>query len=98
MQHALERAGWRAMTSRAARGGTQAGGDIITDFPVCLEVKDHARLDLPGFWRQAVEQAAGDPAGLVVKRRGHSMAEEWWYVSDLQTQLKLVRALMDGKE
>lgn len=93
VQHALERAGWRAMTSRAARGGTQAGGDLITDFPAVLEVKDHARLDLPGFWRQAVEQAGDDIPGLIVKRRGHARAEDWWYVSDLATQIRLIRQL-----
>ena len=91
--HALERAGYRAMTSRAIRGGTQHGADVITDFPAVLEVKDHAKLDLPGFWRQAVDQAGDDVAGLIVKRRGYARAEDWWYVSDVRTQLRLIEIL-----
>jgi Holliday junction resolvase len=51
--HALERAGWTAVTSRAARGGYQSGEDIITNFPCSIEVKNQARLDLAGWWGQA---------------------------------------------
>jgi hypothetical protein len=95
--HALERAGYRAMTSRAVRGGTQHGADLISDFPAVLEVKDHAKLDLPGFWRQAVDQSGDDVPGLIVKRRGFALAEDWWYVSDVRTQLRLI-AILSGRE
>jgi len=98
--HALQRYGYRAVTSRSVRGGTQAGGDIITDFPAVLEVKDQAKLDLPGFWRQAVAQAEaeGDIPGLIVKRRGFADAEDWWYVSDLRTQIELIQSIAPNED
>lgn len=93
---ALERAGWTAVTSRAARGGYQAGVDIISDFPLAVEVKNQTRMDLPGWWRQAVDQA-GDKLPIIVhKRVGKSQAEEWWATMDLQTLLKLIGAPRDG--
>jgi len=88
---ALVRLGWRALTSRSARGGTQAGGDLITDFPAVVEVKDHARLDLAGWWKQACEQAGDDPAVVVHKRRGRADAEDWWVTMDLRTLDRLLR-------
>lgn len=62
--------GWRAITSRDARGGAQGGPDLITDLPVCVEVKNHSKIDLAGWVDQAVEDAEGDPAAVWVKRRG----------------------------
>jgi hypothetical protein len=91
--HALERAGFRAMSSRAARGGYQSGEDVVTNFPLSVEVKNQTRLDLPGWWRQAQEQA-GDVLPVVIhKRVGKARAEEWWATMDFQTLLDLVRVL-----
>jgi hypothetical protein len=85
--HALRRAGWAADTSRNVTGGRQRGADLVTTLPYVVEVKDHAKLDLPGFWRQAVEQAQGDVPLLVVKRRQFAHAEDWWAIQDLRTCL-----------
>lgn len=76
--HALERAGWRAITSRAARGGTQRGEDIITDFPLSLEVKDHKEMRLADWVEQARTQAGEDVGAVVHKRRGKARAEDWY--------------------
>lgn len=92
---ALERAGYRALTSRAARGGYQSGEDIITNFPLAIEVKNQARLDLAGWWAQAVDQAQNKPAVVVHKRVGKAQAEEWWVTMDLQTLIRLVGELRD---
>lgn len=91
--HCLRRAGYEAATYRALSGGTQRGADIVSDFPAILEVKDHQKIDLPAFWLQAVEQAGDRIPGLIVKRRGHGRAEDWWYVSDVRTQIGLIHAL-----
>lgn len=93
--HALRRAGWVAETSRNITGGRQRGADIITNLPYVVEVKNHAKLDLPSFWRQAVEQAQGDVPLLVVKRRGFSQAENWWAIQDLRTALHVAGHLPD---
>jgi len=87
---ALQRAGWDAVTSRAARGGFQAGEDIVTNFPAAIEVKNHAKMDLAGWWGQAVEQAVDKPPVVVHKRVGKSEPEQWWVTMDLATLLRLV--------
>lgn len=86
----LRRAGWDAVTSRAARGGFQAGEDVITNLPVSIEVKNQARLDLAGWWGQAVEQAGDKPPVVIHKRVGKSDPEQWWVTMDLTTLLRLV--------
>lgn len=93
---ALKRAGWAAVTSRAARDGTQGGADIITDFPMVVEVKNVARTDLPGWWRQAVEQAGDDLPVVIHKRVGHTQGEDWWATMDVRTLMALVERLSDG--
>jgi hypothetical protein len=90
---ALERAGWKAVTSRSARGGFQSGEDIITDFPMSIEVKNQTRLDLAGWWAQATEQAIAKPPVVIHKRVGKGQAEDWWVTMDLATLLKIVRKL-----
>ena len=72
--------GYQAVTSRDLRGGTQGGSDIITDFPTCIEAKNHAKLDLAGWVDQAVDDAAGDWASVWVKRRGKSYVGESYVV------------------
>jgi hypothetical protein len=52
----LREAGFQAETSRAARGGFQSGEDIASDFPASIEVKNQTRMDLSGWYGQAVEQ------------------------------------------
>lgn len=89
---ALRRRGWRAITSRDARGGAQGGADLITDFPLSIEVKNRKALDLAGWWAQAQDQAGGDPAVVIHKRRGKARAEDWWVLMDLSTLLDLVGA------
>jgi Holliday junction resolvase-like predicted endonuclease len=92
---ALERAGYRALTSRAARGGYQSGEDIVTNFPLAIEVKNQARLDLAGWWAQATAQAVDKPAVIVHKRVGKTMAEDWWVTMDLATLIRLVGELRE---
>ena len=87
---ALERAGWTAVTSRAARGGYQSGEDIITNFPCSIEVKNQARLDLAGWWTQAVEQAVDKPPVVIHKRVGKAEPEQWWVTMSLETLFDIV--------
>ena len=76
--HALRRAGWDADTSRNVLEGRRTGDDIVWDGPASIEVKDHAKLDLAGWLRQAQDNA-GDRVGVVVhKKRGVAEAEGWY--------------------
>jgi hypothetical protein len=89
----LKAHGWDVETSRNARGGTQKGADVLGDFPLAVEVKNQARVDLPGWWRQAQEQAGDGLAVVVHKRVGSSDPGEWWATMDLVTLVDLVRVL-----
>lgn len=88
--HLLERYGWQAMTSRAGRGGTQAGADIISECPVVIEAKNHKTMDLSGWLDQAIEQAVCDPAAVFIKRR-QKPPEHAYVVMRADQYLELVR-------
>jgi Holliday junction resolvase len=85
----LREAGYDAVTSRSAQG-FQAGADILSDFPACIEVKNQARLDLSGWWTQAQLQAQDAPAVVVHKRVGRGDPLDWWVTMDFRTLLRLV--------
>ena len=87
----LKQHGYTAVTSRNARGGAQMGADIISDFPAIIEVKNHAKLDLAGWWRQATAQADGQPAVIIHKRVGHTNPEQWWVTMDFSALITLVQ-------
>lgn len=87
----LRSKGFRAITSRDGRGGAQGGSDVITDLPVCIEAKNHARHDLSGWLDQAVNDAAGDPASVWVKRRGKGDVGESFVVMRAEDFVALVR-------
>lgn len=76
--HALRRAGWEADTSRNVLDGRRTGDDIVWEGPASIEVKDHAKLDLAGWLRQAQDNAGGRPAVVVHKKRGTAQAEGWY--------------------
>jgi hypothetical protein len=94
--HVLTEHGYSAVTSRNARGGAQMGADIVSDFPAVIEVKNHAKLDLSGWWQQAVAQADGAPAVIIHKRVGRSDPHEWWATMDFQTLIALMRKAEGG--
>lgn len=82
--------GYDVETSRAARGGYQSGADIVGDFPLVVEVKNQARVDLPGWWAQAEYQANGGLPVVIHKRVGKSDPAEWWATMDVSTLLRLL--------
>lgn len=86
----LKEHGWDVETSRNARGGTQKGVDVLGDFPLAVEVKNQARMDLAGWWTQAVEQADGGIPVVVHKRVGKADPGDWWVTMDLQTLVRLL--------
>ena len=88
--HALRRAGWEADTSRNVLEGRRTGDDIVWDGPASIEVKDHAKLDLAGWLRQAQENAGDDPAVVWHKKRGIAKAEGWYVTMSGEDFLRLV--------
>ena len=90
--HALRRAGWDADTSRNVLEGRRTGDDIVWDGPASIEVKDHAKLDLAGWLRQAQDNA-GDRVGVVWhKKRGvpNTQAEGWYVTMSGADFLRLI--------
>ena len=84
--------GFGAITSRSAQG-FQGGSDIVTTLPLAIEVKDHGRLDLAGWWRQAVENAGTDDIPVVWhKRRGFASPGRWWVTMDGESLMRVFRA------
>lgn len=69
--------GWSAQTSRAIRGGTQHGADIITDAPIDIEAKNHKQMNLAGWIDQAIRQAGQLPVAVFIKRRQRPPAEAY---------------------
>lgn len=90
----LREAGFEAETSRAARGGFQSGEDIASDFPASIEVKNQTRMDLAGWYSQAVEQAEGRPAIVVHKRVGKSKGEDWWVTTTVSDLIRLLNLMV----
>jgi len=88
--HALRRAGWDADTSRNVLEGRRTGDDIVWDGPASIEVKDHAKLDLAGWLRQAQENAGDDPAVVWHKKRGTAKAEGWYVTMSGEDFLALI--------
>jgi hypothetical protein len=85
--------GIQAQTSRSAQG-FQGGSDIITSLPLAIEVKDHARLDLSGWWTQATMNALPDELPVLWhKRRGYASPSAWWTTFDGETLVRLLRML-----
>jgi hypothetical protein len=88
--HALRRAGWDADTSRNVLEGRRTGDDIVWDGPASIEVKDHAKMDLAGWLRQAQDNAGDDPAVVWHKKRGRANAEGWYVTMSGEDFLRLV--------
>ena len=88
--HALRRAGWDADTSRNVLEGRRTGDDIVWDGPASIEVKDHAKMDLAGWLRQAQDNAGDNPAVVWHKKRGTADAEGWYVTMSGEDFLRLI--------
>ena len=88
--HALRRAGWQAETTRNAMAGKRLGEDIAWDGPASIEVKDHAKMDLAGWLRQAQDNAGDRPAVVWHKKRGTADAEGWYVTMSGEDFLSLI--------
>ena len=71
--------GWQAATTRAT-SGAQRGDDLVTNTGLSWEVKDHGRMELAAWLKQAQGNADGRPAVVIAKRRGKSNPGEWYVI------------------
>jgi hypothetical protein len=88
---------------RRARNGSKDRGDIsgvrVHGQRLCIEAKDCARLDLPGWTAEAHLEAGNDDAlvGLVIaKRRGTADPGRWWVHMTLDDLLALLTGQRHG--
>ena len=85
--------GWAARTSRSVQG-VQGGADLITDCPLSIEVKDHARMELAAWVDQAVAQAEpGKPGVVIHHRKGRANPAEWYATLRAADLLDLIRRI-----
>jgi len=95
--HALRDAGWQAVTTRA-QNGTQGGADIFTDAPLAVEVKDHGKMDLAGWLRQAEGNATEGKVPVVWhKRRGRANPNDWYVTMTGSALLALTARVAETK-
>lgn len=82
---------------RVVQMGRLDHGDINVEDTVTIEAKDHAKLDLASFVRQALQEAknAGLPYGVCVAKRRQANIRESYVVTNLET---LSRILLELKE
>jgi hypothetical protein len=62
----------------------------VWDGPASIEVKDHAKMDLAGWLRQAQDNAGDDPAVVWHKKRGTADAEGWYVTMSGEDFLALI--------
>lgn len=81
--------GWQAETTRA-QNGTRRGDDIATDAPVSVEVKDHTKMDLSGWLKQAKENCEEKVAVVWHKKRGTASPGQWYVTMDGHDFMRLL--------
>lgn len=90
----LRENGWHARTSRSV-SGMQQGKDLVSDFPLAIEVKDHARMELAAWIDQAVANGEpGEPGVVIHKRRGKGNPGDWYAtlrLADLEWLIRNIR-------
>lgn len=82
----------RVKTGSADKG--DIGGVRIKTHRVVIEAKNHARLDLPGWYAEATAEAENDgaPLGVVAhKRRGTAKPDRQWVTMSLADFAWLIR-------
>ena len=88
IRHWFETHGWTVMV----RPPGEDGDDItIIEHPhLSIEVKNHARTDLPAWTAQAARQAAGRIPVVIHKRHGTTNPEHQWVTMTLADFTRLI--------
>ena len=94
--HTLREWGWDAITSLSTNG-TQDGMDIISDCPLAIEVKNHVKLDLSSWLKQAAENALNKIPVVWHKKKGESNPEHWYVTMEGQELRKLLDMVKENK-
>lgn len=90
----LKRRGFRHVF-RLRTQGPQDKGDIGNLFDVCIEIKNQARYDIPGWMRETAKEkknAEAETAALIVKPKGVGATKvaEWWTILTLEDYVSLL--------
>ena len=79
---------------RRALHGTAYKGDITGCGPLVFEVKNHKQFDLSGWMNELMREtdnAQADYGVLVIKRRGHVDAANWYAVMSFEAITALLK-------
>lgn len=79
---------------------TSHGGAMMYTAEVSIEAKNHSKVKLPEWWRQAVDQARrrGAHAAIVHKRHGSTDPAEQWVTMSLKEWTSLLEAVSGNDE
>jgi hypothetical protein len=92
---------WFPYAERRLAGATLDKGDISGINGVCIEIKNHAKLDLAGWLAELEIETKNSKAwtGTVIhKRKGKGDPAEWYATMPVAVWVELLRkAINDGK-
>jgi len=92
---------WFPYAERRLAGATLDKGDISGINGVCIEIKNHAKLDLAGWLAELELETKNAKAwtGVVIqKRKGQGNPAEWYATMPVSVWIELLRrAINDGK-
>ena len=92
--------GWFPYAERRLAGATLDKGDISGINGVCIEIKNHAKLDLAGWLAELELETKNAKAwtGVVIhKRKGKGSPADWYATLPVSVWVELLRRAMDGK-
>lgn len=90
---------WFPYAERRLAGATLDKGDISGINGVCIEVKNHAKLDLAGWLAELEVETVNAKAwtGAVIhKRKGKGNPAEWYATMPVSVWVELLRKAIDG--
>lgn len=91
---------WFPYAERRLAGATLDKGDISGINGVCIEIKNHAKLDLAGWLAELELETKNAKAwtGVVIhKRKGKGSPADWYATLPVSVWVELLRRAMNGK-
>lgn len=92
--------GWIYAERRLA-GDTNDRGDVAGVNGVCIEIKNHAKIDLAGWIKELeveIVNAKADTGVVIHKRKGKSDVAEWYATMTVELYINLLKEAGYGEK
>jgi Holliday junction resolvase len=96
----LQVRGWIYAERRLA-GDTNDRGDVAGVNGVCIEIKNHAKMDLAGWIKELeveIINAKADTGVVIHKRKGKSDVAEWYATMTVELYVELLKEAGYGEK